>query len=856
MGQNQGKTNGEGSYAVVFCEILAEPCVIHSTGNGTNTETLGDNFMFSVNMDEEERLERSGDVPAEIRNQGVYQKALEKGSATVHRTRLMIVGQERVGKTSLMRSLIHASFNSNELSTEGVTTDCTINIISAQSWNCKRGDSTSLNRELMIGLEKEKDKHIDMEPLQPTTTHQLQSSSAASQTQTETQPSGTTVESTSGGKHIPVSRLSKIAEKAMSEGVNTQQNAEQPTLNIWDFAGQDLYYTTHQTFLSSRAIYLVVFNLCQDLDKPVPVQDEGSGGSITYRTTPIQYLDFWMQSMFTYTKENSSKDRLEQKSPPIFIVGTHRNSVGGENLPEKNRKGLVAEIFKRIRHEIHNKPYFRYVVSEFYAVENSLEDNLKIEKLRHHIESIAKKEPYMGERIPLNWLAFDDEKGNISGGKPVMTLKQVKHGFGIEDETELLTMLKFYHDLGHIIYFGGEGGKKSQALRDVVILDPQWLIDAFKKILTVKHPRNQNEHYVQSWDRLQKNGILEDLLIDHMWKDIIEHKKALLDLMDMFDLLCERVDEPRKEEKSSTAPSTATQPSLTNASYYVPSMLRQRTSRSSPLETIEKNSNVFYVDFEEFLPDGLYHRLVVRALRWSQKLGGRKPGLLYDRASFYVDDHHHFALQMVHHSKLACIKVSVMRAGVISPPKHAKPPSADVTCKVKDFVKETLQNLKTMWIKRSNYGIISVKCPNENHKVTHFLQLDECMDKPEVVCRFENAQVVIKTDGIQAMFRQESPEEEASAREPRLDDKTLAAFAKRLGAEEKLPFNDIHLREIAKELGQNWEKLATYLHFTQDDTYTFVTNSQTGVDGAIFDMLTTWKQRFKGGEVEKMKTDG
>ena len=37
-------------------------------------------------------------------------------------------------------------------------------------------------------------------------------------------------------------------------------------LNIWDFAGKEAYYTTHNLFLTSRAIYIIVFNLNQDFN--------------------------------------------------------------------------------------------------------------------------------------------------------------------------------------------------------------------------------------------------------------------------------------------------------------------------------------------------------------------------------------------------------------------------------------------------------------------------------------------------------------------------------------------------------------------------------------------------------------
>jgi len=32
---------------------------------------------------------------------------------------------------------------------------------------------------------------------------------------------------------------------------------------LWDFAGQSIYYTTHQFFLSSRALYLIVLDQTQ-----------------------------------------------------------------------------------------------------------------------------------------------------------------------------------------------------------------------------------------------------------------------------------------------------------------------------------------------------------------------------------------------------------------------------------------------------------------------------------------------------------------------------------------------------------------------------------------------------------------
>ena len=57
---------------------------------------------------------------------------------------------------------------------------------------------------------------------------------------------------------------------------------------------------------------------------------------------------------------------------------------------------------------------------------------------------------------------------------------------GIDED--LQTMLTFYHDLGRIIYFGSLSKDKS-ALNDIVVLDPQWLVEIFKRVIRLSKPK-------------------------------------------------------------------------------------------------------------------------------------------------------------------------------------------------------------------------------------------------------------------------------------------------------------------------------------------------------------------------------
>ena len=67
-------------------------------------------------------------LPAEIRARGpraerAFQKALQTGTVKVYRGRIMLLGQDRAGKTSLKKSLLGLPFDPNQESTVGVEVD-------------------------------------------------------------------------------------------------------------------------------------------------------------------------------------------------------------------------------------------------------------------------------------------------------------------------------------------------------------------------------------------------------------------------------------------------------------------------------------------------------------------------------------------------------------------------------------------------------------------------------------------------------------------------------------------------------------------------------------------------------------
>lgn len=82
-----------------------------------------------------------------------------------------------------------------------------------------------------------------------------------------------------------------------------QHAKETPVVfSVWDFAGQTLYYNTHQFFLTGRSIYFLVWN--------IRLGHEHAG------------LHFWLNSITCHAPK-----------APIFVVGTHCDQVNSSELP-------------------------------------------------------------------------------------------------------------------------------------------------------------------------------------------------------------------------------------------------------------------------------------------------------------------------------------------------------------------------------------------------------------------------------------------------------------------------------------------------------------------------------------------
>ncbi|XP_035826698.1 uncharacterized protein LOC101848126 [Aplysia californica] len=226
----------------------------------------------------------------------------------------------------------------------------------------------------------------------------------------------------------------KISSKEVDlKGEVTDDSDEPLHFSVWDFAGQTVYYNTHQFFLSNRAVYLLLWN--------IRLGFEHAG------------LDFWLSSVACHAPK-----------APILVVGTHCDKVERGKLPMEELKRRFPQIVG-----------FHFVSS--YSGEG-------IKDLRNDLMVSALKQKYMGEKIPEAWLSLERKLDKLRADKdkallPWEEVDQVANAAGIFDQSELVQAIQFLHDLGSVQFFN------TNFLRSHVVIVPQWIVDVMACIVTV-----------------------------------------------------------------------------------------------------------------------------------------------------------------------------------------------------------------------------------------------------------------------------------------------------------------------------------------------------------------------------------
>ena len=589
-------------------------------------------------------------VPPEILARGLaaveaYNKALLSGKTVLKRIPLMLIGQDQAGKTSLKKSLRGIAFDPEEDSTDGIDVDPFFFNVCTETWRTgERDEGQNSDKEISFDFQTAR-RIVDSLKMErkSTTVHTLtKDSSLFDSKSANVEPETRNTKSSTEGENPQKSRnlapttsinipsvahdskesnrvenlsaldvpdeVASVAETLLQS--DREEIEDEIYSTFWDFAGQSVYYVTHPLFLTKKAIYFLVYDLSLNPHKVAePLVKRGvykkTLESCSSLKTNLDYLEFWMKSVASLASQGEclSSELLPKKLPPVFLVCTHADKPHCNGDP----KELAIDIFGVLKKKpfgchLHNVPFF----VDNTRLQNNKPECSQVQLLRKELVSVAKQLPLTHDSIPIKWLKFEKtlQVAKKRGHKCISLeeAKEIAKACDINEDKEIETLMDYLHDLRSLIHF-----RDNADLNNLVVLDPQWLVDVFKRVITVKpyDPYDRKEeNFLTLWCKLEEEGILDDELLAHVWGPLFDKEdeqtfQILIEIMKKFSLLCPW---PLGGK---------------NKSYLVPSMLRSHPPEEA-LKLVKKAKvpPLFVKFLNGQVPPDLFPRLVVQFCQW------------------------------------------------------------------------------------------------------------------------------------------------------------------------------------------------------------------------------------------------
>eukprot|EP00924_Labyrinthula_sp_SR-Ha-C_P005938 snap_masked-scaffold_14-processed-gene-9.21-mRNA-1 protein AED:1.00 eAED:1.00 QI:0/-1/0/0/-1/1/1/0/988 len=398
-------------------------------------------------------------------------------AAPFSRSKLMVVGAGRAGKTSTIKRLLGQDFDYEEPSTRG----CSLKVSSSthvQKDNTWREAGKSIDHVVShlrgaIGKPKHQRCH-EVEPVS---------------------------EDNESNEMLDLS-YSTLFDYGMRYITSMNEDDRQVRhdfdlgFTIWDFAGQSIFYSLHHLFLTDFGCYLVVFNA-----KRVLLDDKNS------MAAEIDYLVFWLNSK-----------KLHAPRAPVFIVGTNCADFEPADIREVNKRieECVLKDFEfRERRFMGTEEVFGDEISaSFFPVDNAT--GLGIDILRMAIVDVVSQEEYINAEVKISYIRALDVLSKCSEKfLHIDDAKKLMASRGIAEDDFQPAML-FLTERGFITYF-----EKIESCSNYLVIDPQWLINGITKIIydEIFHTQPKfNPELNVAFRVYTRTGVITDELMTDIWK--------------------------------------------------------------------------------------------------------------------------------------------------------------------------------------------------------------------------------------------------------------------------------------------------------------------------------------------------
>ncbi|XP_060552026.1 uncharacterized protein LOC132713439 [Ruditapes philippinarum] len=572
--------------------------------------------------------------------------------------------------------------------------------------------------------------------------------------------------------------------------------------NIWDFGGQFIYYATHQIFHSRDAIYLLVFDLTKDLDTLIidcdfPDRQEKMRNNLL----------FWVNSIHAFVGDDDSEENMK---PTIILVGTHSDKVKG-NVDSKFHE--VYQLFEntKIRHHIYEKPF---AVASLDKADDGI-DNLKETIYNLGVQNAK------CIKIPAKWIPLEIALLNIRDEKEKQILEfdevvalDMLNTHPIADIKEIRKFLNYHHAKGTIVFFDEDG------LDKYIVLNPQFMINAFRCIISAKWFCRWNHTVQINAKKLKREAILEPEFLDAVWEEdqFINFKKILLMFLEKHRILAEL---RQMDEQTGSIQLLG--------KYMIPSLLKPELSRHETNDFLQykKYTRVILgLELEGLISTTVFEKCTAALLGKWPPIEYNDQVLVSQREGLYRLDLQHAGLIQKSGENIELMVIN------LCPPEHPQSTTCD---RFRRYVEMVLT-----YEKRKNHlrqqGDVKpyrhyFKCNDSKHEGrgshnVHFL--DEIRNEPKVCCPDNRSHPIYVQEAIAEWFQGEG-----------ITDFETSIIR-------KASKNDKLVSRVAREFGINWKMfgIAIGLSFEDLKSISDECDQEIEIKILIIAMFNVWKEKY------------
>ncbi|XP_071148974.1 uncharacterized protein [Mytilus edulis] len=388
-------------------------------------------------------------------------------------------------------------------------------------------------------------------------------------------------------------------------------------IDLWDFGGQKIYHLTHQLFISSRGTFVLIFNGSKGINEEIPDYIDLPGCKNQQNTAV--YLVHWVNSVLTYCKTLTENGGY----PKIKFVATHKDQVKGD-IEEQRR--ILEDSIEKLFENHGGKQHLQYQPLIFVDARNK--EDKELETLKKQLVEVALDHPCCGEPMPTKFVPLElqlakkvEEKKKVLSIGELNDLNQQNEKHALTPD-QLQKFLKVNHALGKLIYFD------EACLRDNVIIDPVFLVDVLRSIVTDE--QFWPERLIEILGDLKENGKLLKRDLHEIWKqdcfkEISQHKDYMVEMLVHLDIICRQKNDENESEV-----------------FLVPCMISTKREDSQQID-FDRSIHLAYRFKEGVVPPAILYRFIATFISmWKLRVSTKSSRLMIftDSADVTIDNEH------------------------------------------------------------------------------------------------------------------------------------------------------------------------------------------------------------------------